>query len=282
MILSGDGILERLRGGDVFVQDTWEESSVKEASYALRIAVDGLMLDGEYYEPGQFLPSDSFELQPGKIAILSTVEQLSMPNDLVGKIGVRLDYAAQGLVSFIGIQVDPGYGRNSENNRLYVRVANLGSKSIHFRYRDPVFTFELHEVRGGFDQRLSTTRQSTWTRMHRSPSDSGHASWTHLTQIEQDIALQGRMLKQQLAKEVADIRQSLQPIIMFGVFLVAVTILGVSMTLILSMRDTPSAEVPGWVTSWGWLLLLTTLSLAGVGTAFLVGVAGMRLCKSRQ
>lgn len=282
MILSGDKILERLKNGEIFDEGTWEEAAVKEASYALRLARDGVLLNGDYYDPGHCLPSDSFEIEPGKIAILSTVEQLSMPADLVGKIGVRLDYAAQGLVGFMGIQVDPMYGQGAPDNRLFIRVANFGSKPIQLRYKDPVFTYELHEVNGTLSQQSPIGKQSTWVRLRRSPSDPGQSSWTHLTRIEQDVARQEETLKQQLAKEIGDIRQSLQPVIMFGVFLVAVTILGVSITLILSMRDTPSAEVPSWVTSWGWFLLLATLSVAGAGTAFLVAVAAIRLCKSRQ
>ena len=285
MILSGDKILERLKAGEIFDEDTWDETAVKEASYTLRIANNRLLLDDVYYDIDQHFPQTFFEIQPGMIAILSTVEQLSIPKDLVGKIGIRLDYAAQGLVGLMGIQVDPGYGQDMKDrndSRLFVRVANFGNKPIRLWYKDPVFTFELHEVSGDFTREFSTNKESTWTRLQRSPADQGQASWTHLTQIESDFERQAKTLRQELETDVANIRQSLQPVIMFGVFLVAVTILGVAITLILTVRDTPSTEVPSWVTSWGWMLLLSTLSLAGAGTAFLVVAAGYRLWKPRD
>ena len=43
MILSGDAILNRLQDGQIFRQGTWHEDFIKEASYALRVANDGLL-----------------------------------------------------------------------------------------------------------------------------------------------------------------------------------------------------------------------------------------------
>ena len=54
---------------------------------------------------------------------------------------------------------------------------------------------------------------------------------------------------------------------MFGIFLLSVTILGVSLTVILNVRDTPTVTIPSQVTSWGWTLLLSTISIATISTA---------------
>ena len=65
-----------------------------------------------------------------------------MPNDLVGKIGIRLEYALKGLTGLMGIQVDPCYGQERSGERLYIRVVNLGERTnqditvcagVHFR-----------------------------------------------------------------------------------------------------------------------------------------------------
>ena len=40
MILAGNEILSRLNAGDIFKEDTWCKTCIKEASYALRIADD--------------------------------------------------------------------------------------------------------------------------------------------------------------------------------------------------------------------------------------------------
>ena len=47
MILGHNEIHNRLTKGEIFRKGTWESCCIKEASYALRVAPDGLMLEGE-------------------------------------------------------------------------------------------------------------------------------------------------------------------------------------------------------------------------------------------
>lgn len=115
MILGGKEIQKKLDEDKIFVSNTWTEDSVKEASYALRVAGDGLVLDGVQYSPGNFYPGQYIEIQPGRIAVLSTIERLIMPDNLVGKLGIRLNYAIQGLTGLMGIQVDPNYGQDVDD-----------------------------------------------------------------------------------------------------------------------------------------------------------------------
>ena len=93
-----------------------------EASYALRIANDGLLIDGNFYDPGTTFRKNYIEIGPGKLAILSTIERLNMPGDLLGKIGIRFDQTTQGLTGLMGIQVDPLFGSEQDDERLFVRV----------------------------------------------------------------------------------------------------------------------------------------------------------------
>ena len=148
MILSGEAIRERLKKGQIFRPGSWIPSSIKEASYALGIADDGLLINGVFYDPGQHFTGTYLEIEPGKIAILSTKEKLNKPCDLMGKIGIRFNQAAQGLTSLIGIQVDPLFGSDQDNERLYIRVANLGNEPVKLLSGEEVFTFEVHEVVG--------------------------------------------------------------------------------------------------------------------------------------
>ena len=272
MILGHNEIHNRLAKGEVFRKCTWDPKCVKEASYVLRIASDGLLLNGKFYDPfdqknrheGDFIVID-----PGKIAILSTKEELNMPSDLVGKIGIRLDFALLGLTGLMGIQVDPLYGHDKEHERLYIRVANFGNEPIRLMEGDGVFTFELHEVTGYVPVE---TKKDSWPRIKRRLKDLGDASWSYVTQVQSSVDKQGKSLRSELSSETQNLREHLQPVVMFGIFLVAVTILGVSLTVILSVRDIPTVDVPNWVTSWGWILLLTTLSVATIATA-VMGVA---------
>ena len=148
MILSGETIVEHLRDGQIFRDGTWDEESIMEASYALRLANDGLLIDGQFYDPGVPYAGTYIAIEPGKIAILSTVELLNMPGNLVGKVGVRFNPSVKGLTGLMGIQVDPLYGRAKDDERLFVRVANLGNDTVKLLVEEIVFTFELHEVTG--------------------------------------------------------------------------------------------------------------------------------------
>ena len=79
MILGHNEIHNRLAKGEIFKRDTWNSGCIKEASYALRVASDGLMLEGEIYGPDKKHIEGSIVIRPGQIAVLSTMERINMP-----------------------------------------------------------------------------------------------------------------------------------------------------------------------------------------------------------
>ena len=183
MILSREEFCRRLKKGQIFKECTWDDKHLKEASYALRVASDGLMLEGTQYRPNEDFIKGDIEIQPGKIAILSTVEHLNMPRDLVGKIGIRFKYACQGLTGLMGIQVDPFYGWGHERERLFIRVANLGNDPISIPTCAEVFTFELHKV-SGYVPEPAERRISMWHRIQDTLANQTHTSWSNVTQVQ--------------------------------------------------------------------------------------------------
>ena len=265
MILGEETIRKRLHAGQIFKEDTWREDSIKEASYALRIAGDGLLVDGTFYDPGTPYKDDYIEIEPGKIAILSTIERIHMPADLVGTIGIRLKYALQGLIGLMGIQVDPLYGHDKACERLFIRVANFGNESIRLSPGDEVFTFELQEVCGSIS---IAPKESTWTRIKDALKSQSDLSWSYVTWVEQDLSAQ-----------TENIRENLQPVVMFGVFLVAVTILGVVIATLLQLPDPPEVKAASWLSEWEQILLLGVLTLGALGTAWIGFTAGFRFLR---
>ena len=278
MILSGEEIRERLNDGEIFRKDTWVGESIREASYALRVARDGLMLGGQHYRPDKDRVTGDIKIEPGEIAILSTLEQLSMPGDLVGKIGIRFDYASLGLTGLMGIQVDPFFGWGIDKERLYIRVANLGNVPILIPSSAEVFTFELHKLSVHVPA-PSTSRLPMWHRIQEILAGQRDPSWSYVTRVQSELSEQATKLDERLESETQNIRDYLQPVVMFGIFLVAVTILGVALSVILSLRDIPAVKVPSWVTGWAWIVLLFTLGIATITTAVMGAVMIWRLCK---
>ena len=286
MILSGDAIRQRLRNGQIFRKPSYDEKCIKEASYVLRIAADGLLLDGRFYDPFsqtsqnwfqtlltkvgftsiQKLPEprNYIQIDPGKIAILSTIEELDMPSDLVGKIGIRLQFAHLGLTGLMGIQVDPLFGHDKKRERLYIRVANFGNDPIRLSEGDGVFTFELHEVKGHVPVPVKP-REDSWPRIKRTLKDLDDASWSYVTRVESD-----------LSAETQSVKDYFQPLVMFGVFLVAVSILAAAIAVLLQTPEPDKVVAASWLEVNKQNLLLWVL-LAGIaGTAWVGLAAGWR------
>ena len=260
MILSGANIQSRAERGEIFVHKTWDCAFIKEASYALRVASDGLVVDGEHYPPGCHIRGPYIEIRPGQIAILSTKEKLCMPNDLVGKIGIRLQYALQGLTGLMGIQVDPGYGQGRTDERLFIRVANLGNESIRLLPGADVFTFELHSTPGIKDPK-EFPKDSTWERLQKALANQDQVSWSYMSRVESN-----------LERETERGRAAMEPVVLFGIFLVAVTILGVVIVIILNISQDGTHKVPEWITKGAWKVLFGTLCFAAAATG-LVGIS---------
>ena len=269
MILGSDEIKEQLEQGQIFHAGTFDFANVKEASYALRVAGDWLIIEGKPYGKGERHPGPFLEIAPGKIAILSTQEEFHMPGDLVGRLGIRLNFAGQGLTGLMRIQVDPYYGSDYPDERLFIRVANLGNDPVKLRPGDPVFNIEFSVVARA--QPPQEAKDRTWDRFLAIIKNQQNASWTYVTRVEADAK-----------SEIDKARDVLQPVVMFGVFLVAVTILGVVIALILEVRDVPDVRVPGWVTDWGWILLLGTLSVASLATAAIGLIGALAFWRQRR
>ena len=231
MILSGEEIRNRLKNKQILREGTWDDDCIAEVSYTLRIANDGLLINGKFYDPGIPYKGGYIEIEPGEIAILSTKARLNMPCNLMGKIGIRLEYALQGLTGLMGIQVDPLYGHDKEAERLFIRVANFGNEPIRLSPGDKVFTFELHEVSG--DVPL-ISKESSWPRIKRSLRHQRDVSWSYVTRVQENLEM-----------GTQNIRQYHQPLVMFGIFLLAVTILGVALLVIVNGRDNSGSCLVG-------------------------------------
>ena len=268
MILGQNEIHNRLKNDQIFRKDTWKPDCIKEASYVLRIAIDGLLLDGKFYDPfdqKNRYKGDYIVINPGKIAILSTLEELIMPADLVGKIGIRLEFALLGLTGLMGIQVDPLFGHDKEHERLYIRVANFGNEPIRLLPGDEVFTFELHEVAGNVPAK---PKENAWPRIKRTLRDLDDASWSYVTRVESN-----------LLAETENLKNYLQPLVMFGVFLVAVSILGVTIAVLLQTPRPEEVIGSSWLAVDEQKLLLYALLVGIAGTAWVGAAAGWRFLR---
>jgi len=140
MILVDHQIRDAVRQQHLFIRN-FDESSVQPASYDLRIGnlvyappapdhpVD-LSIDGGFYR-----------LPPYGNALLTTHEDLKLPDDIAGRIGLKSGLARRGLVASTGPQIDPGF-----EGKLFVSVFNLTATSLVLKYLDTFLTVEFHAL----------------------------------------------------------------------------------------------------------------------------------------
>lgn len=104
------------------------------ASYDLRLGAD-------FYIVGDSVPDKLDEgepylvLKPGQFAMLTTLEQINMPDDHLGLITVRMRYKNQGLVNISGFHVDPTF-----SGQLKFAVQNVGPSDIHLKFGERTFS----------------------------------------------------------------------------------------------------------------------------------------------
>lgn len=143
---------------------------------------------------------------------------------------------------------NPLYGTQYEEELLYLRFANLGNQDVLIQPGDAAFDMEFGQVEG--DPTL-TSRPRTWNRVLELVQTQEHADWSYATRIEVDMKSEAARIEAAMRSELDIVRRGPEAVVMFGVFLVAATLLGVMLTLLLTFRDTPTASVPDWVTGWG-------------------------------
>lgn len=136
--LGSNEIVERAK--ELFEPEDFEEGCVQECSYDLRLGT-------EVYTVGKRAPeiispkSPYVSLPPGAFAILTCLERLRMPKEIMGFITLRNRYKMEGLVNVSGFHVDPTF-----KGRLVFAVQNVGPSDIRLKYGERTFTIFFASV----------------------------------------------------------------------------------------------------------------------------------------
>jgi|GEM_PF-1008717 len=107
----------------------------------LRSIAYEMRLGEEVYVTTEELPTlfkrggkDAIRIEPGEFAVLTTLEYLYIPTDIVAFISIRYGYKERGLVNVSGFHVDPGF-----YGKLFFTVYNAGPSDIVLKYKDRIF-----------------------------------------------------------------------------------------------------------------------------------------------
>jgi hypothetical protein len=73
--------------------------------------------------------------------LLTTLEKITLSNDIVGHIGMKSYYIRKGLILLAGLQIDPGW-----DGYLVLGMYNASPRSITLDYQSPICTVDFYKL----------------------------------------------------------------------------------------------------------------------------------------
>jgi dCTP deaminase len=107
---------------------------VRQASYDLRLGEEIYIMGRR--APEKLTDRNPFvSIPPGQFALLTTHEEVRIPDSILAFITLRFSFKLQGLVNVSGFHVDPTY-----QGKLLFAVQNVGPSDIRLKYGEPTFS----------------------------------------------------------------------------------------------------------------------------------------------
>jgi len=272
---------------------------VKGAGYNLRLAKD-LWVQPE--EPGSLAVTvcregarvarkTSITLDPGDTALVSTMERFHLDYEVSALIGPMFSRSALGLALFHGMVAHPGYGRAPEldecqaepetaqrGQRLYLIIANAGPNTITISPGESIAYVQFFRVAPTPERPVGNLGFETLSELFLGPGKPGEGSLSYFRQAK-DVAVRLARVEEDVAARLARVeetaaraRTSNETVVMFGVFLVAATLLGVVTNLLVETVKSWPADLAQWQTTFIWVICGAYV----LGVGWLVGMVNWR------
>lgn len=110
---------------------------LRQCFYDFRVGERIIHAHPDGYLHAQLLAGKDFELRPGDICTVFSLERVDMPLNVKGRLSLRGRLANQQLF-FSGGPVDPGY-----RGYLFFTLINLGSAGVKIKYGEGIVTAEF-------------------------------------------------------------------------------------------------------------------------------------------
>ncbi len=123
------------------IMENYTEEQLQASSYDMRVG-NRAMLSGNEKEI-DVRSEKGIIIRPGCFAIITTFENITMPNNIAGHIGVKSYYTRKGLILLAGLQIDPGF-----SGVLVLGIYNASPRNLTLDYLAPFCTIEFHRLSG--------------------------------------------------------------------------------------------------------------------------------------
>jgi len=134
-ILTKSDILKRVNSSKPLIED-FQNDSLNSASYDLHLGDE--YLRGGRYDKLDVKKAQYLEIPAHDVVVVCTEERVNIPDDLIGRFGLRFGLAMKGLVLNNEPQIDPGY-----SGRLFCLLYNLTDRLVVLTYKQPFATIEF-------------------------------------------------------------------------------------------------------------------------------------------
>lgn len=254
-VLNGEQILHELEAGRIFRDGTWDTSCIRASGYDLRMANDLILVPdppnsrGRYYPRGRHRHSEVI-LEPGDVAFVSSLERVCIPWDRCGILGPKFGLVAKGILTLTGQLVDPGYGLKEEegewiansDQRLHFLLANVGPAPIVLvPGQEKIATLQLSAIKPPEEKReVVSVGYERIEDAYLSPDktvQAGLVFFRKMSDLAQQMSINDVRMEE-YNRRLSGVEAGSNQIVMFGVYLLCVTFLGVCFTILLSVVET--------------------------------------------
>jgi dCTP deaminase len=121
------------------VLDPYSADRLEPASYDARVGA--WAFSSSLKEKVRLSEKGLLVIEPGEFVVLETLERITLSNRIAGQLGLRSEYAKQGLLMLSGPQIDPTF-----EGILKVRLINLAPKKIALTYEAPFLTIQFFKL----------------------------------------------------------------------------------------------------------------------------------------
>lgn len=121
------------------IMNNYSEDCLEPSSYDMRVG-NKAVVSGKDKEI-DVKKEQGVVIHPGEFAIITTFENVKMPPDIAGHIGVKSYYTRKGLILLAGLQIDPGF-----EGVLVLGVYNAAPRRLTLDYLSSFCTVEFHQL----------------------------------------------------------------------------------------------------------------------------------------
>ena len=224
-LLNKEQILKRLERGGIFLRPTWNSDYLRSTGYDLRLDSRLRALNDEIFEGGREY-GENLQLAPGDSACVVSYERFVMPWDLAANLGTKFRCARLGLSVVTGLLVDPGYGQRADGAQseegfpLHFFVINIGSGDIAIRLGqdgDEVLSIQFLKTAELAEKKFVSPPKDV-------TPGSAVGVFKGMRELDRKVS--------KINTEIEGLRSATEYIVVFGVFLLAVSLIGVSATIL--------------------------------------------------